>query len=101
MRRKAKPKTIITIQENIVAPWLPTCPVCGESITAQAAVDAFLPDDWVSFWGHKGERWKKCDGTQNGRPFVHFYVQFNRGVSHRLAWLPAEGDDTPVQEPLL
>lgn len=101
MKRKAKPKTIITIQENIVSPWTPTCPLCGEPITAQAAVDEFRPDDWVSFWGRPGERWRKCSGNQGGRAFVHFYVSFNGGFSHHLAWL--KPDDTPAatQETLL
>ena len=101
MKHKAKPRTIITIQENIVSPWVPTCPACGEPITAQAAVEEFKPDDWVSFWGRMGERWKKCEGAHGGRKFVHFYVQFNRGVSHRLAWIAPEPDAAPVQETLL
>jgi hypothetical protein len=76
-------------------------PACGEPITAQAAVEEFKPDDWVSFWGRMGERWKKCEGAHGGRKFVHFYVQFNRGVSHRLAWIAPEPDAAPVQETLL
>ena len=88
MKRKtkpAKPKTIITINENIVAPWSPKCPVCGAAILAQAAVDAFVPDDWVSFWGYKDSRWKKCEGVQGSRPFVHFYIMLNGRLNHRLA----------------
>lgn len=100
MKRKAapKPKTIITIQENIVAPWSPKCPACGEAIQAQAAVDAFVPDDWVSFWGYKDSRWKKCEGVQGARPFVHFYIMLNGRLNHRLAWLPAP-EDAPGEQP--
>ena len=99
MKRKATPKpTIITIQENIVAPWSPTCPACGEPIKAQAAVDEFKPDDWVSFWGYKDSRWKKCDGIQGTRPFVHFYIMLNGRLNHRLAWLPALQDE-PGKQP--
>ncbi len=101
MKRKtkpAKPKTIITINENIVAPWSPKCPVCGAAILAQAAVDAFVPDDWVSFWGYKDSRWKKCEGVQGSRPFVHFYIMLNGRLNHRLAWLPAL-KDAPGEQP--
>lgn len=97
MKRKNKP-TIITIQENIVSPWTPRCPVCGDEIGAQAAVDEFKPDDWVSFWGYAGFRWRKCTGEQGGRPFVHFYVAAQNGhISHRLAWLPMPQDE-PVDQ---
>lgn len=100
MKRKAapKPKTIITIQENIVAPWSPKCPACGVAIQAQAAVDAFVPDDWISFWGYKDSRWKKCEGVQGARPFVHFYILLNGRLNHRLAWLPAP-EDAPGEQP--
>ena len=101
MKRKTKPQTIITIQENIVSPWTPTCPACGEPISAQAAVEEFVPDDWVSFWGRKGERWQKCAGEQGGRRFVHFYVTFNRGFSHRLSWLKPDESPAATQEALL
>ena len=103
MRRKAatKPQTIITIQENIASPWTPTCPTCGEPIHAQAAVDSFTPDDWVSFWGYKDSRWKKCEGVQGARPFVHFWILFNGRPNHRLAWLPAPDDKPAIQESLL
>lgn len=100
MKRKAasKPKTIITINENIVSPWTPTCPACGEAIAAQAAVDSFVPDDWVSFWGYKDSRWKKCEGVQGVRPFVHFYIMLNGRLNHRLAWLPPLKDE-PGEQP--
>jgi hypothetical protein len=102
MKRKAAPKpTIITIQENIVAPWSPTCPACGEPIKAQAAVDEFKPDDWVSFWGYKDSRWRKCDGVQGARPFIHFYILLNGQLNHRLAWLPAPDDEPAAQLDLL
>ena len=101
MKRKATPKpTIITIQENIVVPWSPKGPVCGEEIKAQAAVDAFVPDDWVSFWGYKDARWKKCEGVQGARPFVHFYIMLNGRLNHRLAWLPALQDESGKQPDL-
>jgi hypothetical protein len=103
MNRKSKPTkkpTIITIQENIVSPWTPRCPVCGTEITAQAAVDEFKPDGWVSFWGYDGARWKKCGGEQGGRPFVHFYVELNGRASHRLAWLPMP-EENPAEQTTL
>lgn len=99
MKRKTTEKpTIITINENIVAPWLPKCPTCGAGIAAQAAVDEFKPDDWVSFWGYPDSRWKKCDGIQGARPFVHFCVMLNGRLNHRLAWLPALQDE-PGKQP--
>jgi hypothetical protein len=59
-----------------------TCPACGAPIRASAIVEAFgQPDDW-QFWGEPGNRWRRCEGRQNGYRYVHFIA----GQVSRLAW---------------
>ena len=76
-----------------------TCPRCGLRLESTAIVAAFLDDPQWSFWGVEGCRWIVCRGAG----FVHFRVQIDGRMYHRLAQIAKAGQvaaPRPVEKPL-
>ena len=75
------------------------CPNCNQKVESTAIVAAFNdPPDW-SFWGTEGCRWIVCRGAG----YVHFRVQIDGRMYHRLAQIAEVAQvepPHPIEKPL-
>lgn len=69
-----------------------TCPRCGLRLESTAIVAAFMDTPQWSFWGVEGCRWIVCRGAG----YVHFRVQIDGRMYHRLAQIATAPLSTPA-----
>lgn len=97
-----KQKKPIEVNTQGAAISAQTCPECGARISSQAIVDAWMEQPAWSFWGMKGERWAKCEGSRGRYKYRHFAVAVNGRLVHRIAWIrPTREVDAQLQKELL
>ena len=80
--------------------YMARCPNCNQKVESTAVVAAFNdPPDWA-FWGVEGCRWIVCRGAG----YVHFRVQIDGRMYHRLAQITKAAQvptpTRPVEKPL-